>query len=117
MRPPATRLDRGSTSGPEARRIERSGAPRRRFSLYSCCANVLWLRREAGMDDFFAANRLNWADRAKLHSTDTTGAYRIADVLAGEPRAGRSGRDRRRRRAAADPPAVPYRPRHDQPRP
>jgi SAM-dependent methyltransferase len=35
------------------------------------------------MDDFFAANRLNWADRAQLHATDTTGAYRIADVLGG----------------------------------
>ena len=28
------------------------------------------------MDDFIAANRLNWDDRAKLHATDTTGAYR-----------------------------------------
>jgi len=35
------------------------------------------------MDDRVAANRLNWDDRAKLHATDTTGSYRIADVLAG----------------------------------
>ena len=35
------------------------------------------------MDEFIAANRLNWDDRAKLHSTDTTGMYRIAQVLAG----------------------------------
>ena len=35
------------------------------------------------MDEFIAANRLNWDDRAKLHSTDTTGIYRIAEVLAG----------------------------------
>ena len=35
------------------------------------------------MDEFIAANRLNWDDRARLHSTDTTGTYRIAEVLAG----------------------------------
>jgi SAM-dependent methyltransferase len=35
------------------------------------------------MDDLIAANRLNWEDRAKLHATDATGSYRIADVLAG----------------------------------
>jgi SAM-dependent methyltransferase len=35
------------------------------------------------MDEFIAANRMNWADRAKLHSTDTTGMYSIAKVIAG----------------------------------
>lgn len=35
------------------------------------------------MDEFIAANRLNWDERAKLHSTDETGAYRIAEVLSG----------------------------------
>ena len=35
------------------------------------------------MDDLIAANQANWDDRAKLHSTDTTGSYRIAEVLAG----------------------------------
>lgn len=35
------------------------------------------------MTDFLAANRLNWDDRAKLHATDTTGAYRIEQVIAG----------------------------------
>ena len=35
------------------------------------------------MSDFTAANRLNWDDRAKLHATDTTGAYRIEQVLGG----------------------------------
>lgn len=35
------------------------------------------------MDDFSAANRLNWDDRAKLHATDTTGFYRIDQVIAG----------------------------------
>lgn len=35
------------------------------------------------MDEFSAANRLNWDDRAQLHATDTTGSYRIAKVLAG----------------------------------
>lgn len=35
------------------------------------------------MDAFFDANRLNWDDRAELHSTDTTGSYRIATVLGG----------------------------------
>lgn len=34
------------------------------------------------MDEFLEANRRNWDDRAALHSTDTTGSYRIADVLA-----------------------------------
>ncbi len=35
------------------------------------------------MDDFIAANRLNWDDRAKLHATDTTGFYRIEHALSG----------------------------------
>ncbi|MEX6505382.1 methyltransferase [Jiella sp. M17.18] len=35
------------------------------------------------MQTFFDANRLNWDERAELHSTDTTGSYRIAKVLAG----------------------------------
>ena len=35
------------------------------------------------MTDFIAANRLNWADRAQLHATDTTGTYGINLVLAG----------------------------------
>ena len=35
------------------------------------------------MDEFARANRLNWDNRAELHSTDTTGSYRIARVLAG----------------------------------
>jgi 2-polyprenyl-3-methyl-5-hydroxy-6-metoxy-1,4-benzoquinol methylase len=35
------------------------------------------------MVDFIAVNRLNWDNRAKLHSTDTTGMYSIAQVLAG----------------------------------
>jgi SAM-dependent methyltransferase len=35
------------------------------------------------MDTFIAANRLNWDDRARLHSSDTTGSYRIEEVLAG----------------------------------
>jgi SAM-dependent methyltransferase len=35
------------------------------------------------LDERIAANRLNWDDRARLHSTDTTGMYRIAEVLAG----------------------------------
>jgi SAM-dependent methyltransferase len=35
------------------------------------------------LDERIAANRLNWDDRAKLHATDTTGMYRIAEVLAG----------------------------------
>ena len=35
------------------------------------------------MDEFSAANRLNWDDRAALHATDPTGSYRIANVLAG----------------------------------
>ena len=73
---------------------------------------------EASMDDFIAANRLNWDDRAKLHATDTTGIYRIAEVLGRrrQPACDRSGRDRRRRRQAARPSAMPYRARHDQPR-
>ncbi|MEF2074122.1 class I SAM-dependent methyltransferase [Consotaella aegiceratis] len=32
---------------------------------------------------FTAANRANWDERADLHATDTTGSYRIAQVLAG----------------------------------
>jgi SAM-dependent methyltransferase len=35
------------------------------------------------MDAFQQANQLNWDDRTALHSTDTTGSYRIADVLKG----------------------------------
>ena len=35
------------------------------------------------MDEFIKANRLNWDSRAELHSTDTTGTYRIAKVLGG----------------------------------
>ena len=32
---------------------------------------------------FLSANRANWDNRAELHATDTTGSYRIAQVLAG----------------------------------
>ncbi|MBO0905015.1 methyltransferase [Jiella sonneratiae] len=35
------------------------------------------------MQSFFDENRANWDERAALHSTDTTGSYRIAAVLAG----------------------------------
>lgn len=35
------------------------------------------------MNEHFAANRLNWDDRAELHASDTTGSYRIAQVVAG----------------------------------
>jgi SAM-dependent methyltransferase len=35
------------------------------------------------MEELFAANRLNWDDRARLHATDTTGAYRIDHAVAG----------------------------------
>jgi SAM-dependent methyltransferase len=35
------------------------------------------------MSDFTAANRLNWNDRAKLHASDPTGMYSIAEVIAG----------------------------------
>ena len=35
------------------------------------------------MADVFDTNRLNWDNRAALHSTDTTGTYRIAEVLGG----------------------------------
>ena len=35
------------------------------------------------MDEFLAANRLNWDDRARLHATDRTGAYRADHVVAG----------------------------------
>ncbi len=35
------------------------------------------------MDDAFAANRRNWDDRAAIHATDRTGAYRIEAVIAG----------------------------------
>lgn len=34
------------------------------------------------MEALFAANRLNWDNRAELHATDTTGSYAIAEVLA-----------------------------------
>lgn len=34
-------------------------------------------------DDYSSANRLNWEDRAELHASDTTGSYRIAEVLGG----------------------------------
>ena len=37
------------------------------------------------MDDFFAANQLNWANRVELHSTDSTGSYRVTEVVAGVP--------------------------------
>lgn len=37
------------------------------------------------MTDFIAANLANWQERALLHSTDTTGTYRIEEVLAGAP--------------------------------
>ncbi len=35
------------------------------------------------MDEFADANRLNWDNRAELHSTDTVGFYSIAKVLSG----------------------------------
>jgi SAM-dependent methyltransferase len=35
------------------------------------------------MDSFSSANLANWEERAGLHASDTTGSYRIADVLAG----------------------------------
>ena len=35
------------------------------------------------MEAFLGANRLNWDDRAALHSTDRTGSYHIEAVLAG----------------------------------
>lgn len=35
------------------------------------------------MDEHTRVNRLNWDNRAELHSTDTTGSYRIAQVLDG----------------------------------
>lgn len=35
------------------------------------------------MDEYSQANLRNWNNRAELHSTDTTGSYRIAEVLAG----------------------------------
>ena len=35
------------------------------------------------MDEFLAANRRNWDDRARLHASDTTGTYSIAQVIAG----------------------------------
>ncbi len=35
------------------------------------------------MDDYTQANLRNWDNRAELHATDTTGSYRIAQVLAG----------------------------------
>lgn len=35
------------------------------------------------MDDYARANLLNWDNRAELHATDTTGSYRIAQLLAG----------------------------------
>ncbi|WP_353644078.1 class I SAM-dependent methyltransferase [Mesorhizobium sp. WSM2239] len=35
------------------------------------------------MNEFSAANLRNWDNRAELHSSDTTGSYRIAKVLAG----------------------------------
>lgn len=36
-----------------------------------------------GEDDFRAANRANWNDRARLHASDPTGMYRLDTVLAG----------------------------------
>ena len=35
------------------------------------------------MSEFAKANLRNWDNRAELHSSDTTGSYRIAQVLAG----------------------------------
>jgi len=35
------------------------------------------------MDEHTRVNRLNWDNRAELHATDSTGSYRIAEVLAG----------------------------------
>ncbi|ALN71363.1 bifunctional 2-polyprenyl-6-hydroxyphenol methylase/3-demethylubiquinol 3-O-methyltransferase UbiG [Aureimonas sp. AU20] len=35
------------------------------------------------MDAYFDANLANWNERARLHASDTTGSYRIAQVLAG----------------------------------
>lgn len=35
------------------------------------------------MDPHLAANLANWNERAQLHATDTTGSYRIAEVLSG----------------------------------
>ncbi|HEV7255154.1 MAG TPA: class I SAM-dependent methyltransferase [Mesorhizobium sp.] len=35
------------------------------------------------MDQHFAANRLNWDDRAEIHATDRTGLYAIEAVLNG----------------------------------
>ena len=35
------------------------------------------------MDEFAAANRLNWDDRAELHASDRTGTYSIEKVLSG----------------------------------
>lgn len=36
------------------------------------------------MADYADANRRNWDERAALHAGDTTGSYRIAEVLAGQ---------------------------------
>lgn len=35
------------------------------------------------MDEYIAANRRNWDDRAELHASDRTGSYRIEKVLSG----------------------------------
>jgi SAM-dependent methyltransferase len=35
------------------------------------------------MSDFIAANRLNWEDRARLHTTDPGRFYRIEDAISG----------------------------------
>jgi len=35
------------------------------------------------MDAFRAANLANWEERARLHATDATGSYRIAEALSG----------------------------------
>ena len=69
------------------------------------------------MDEYAKANRLNWDNRAELHSTDTTGSYRIAKVLAGGSslHALEAGEIGDIVRQGHRPSAVPYRPRHDQP--
>ncbi len=35
------------------------------------------------MNEYLDANRLNWDERAAIHSTDTTGSYQIVQVLEG----------------------------------
>ncbi len=52
----------------------------RHFRLGSKLPKLLWV---GTMNEYTAANLANWNNRAELHSTDTTGSYRIARVLAG----------------------------------